>query len=114
MSEKKVPFRIVIHGRGGHGSRPFNCINPVDCFAALYGALKAEADMRKAGSLRVTAVDAGSKANTIRDDLSFCGEFSCDAPEQADRLSARLPEILEAVCAAYRCRGELLSPEGAV
>ena len=108
--EKQFSFQVVIRGKGGHGSRPANCINPVDCFAALHGALKAAADAIRPSALKFTAVDGASKPNTIRDEMSFTATFFCDTQEQADRFAARLPEIVDASCAAYRCQGSVVSP----
>ena len=34
-------FHVRLQGRGGHGSRPDLCINPIDCYAAIGQALNA-------------------------------------------------------------------------
>lgn len=82
-----MEFNVTIHGKGGHGSRPDLSHNPVDCFAAVYGALQTV-------GCKITVVDGGTAGNIISDALHFT--CTCD---DADALK----RILEHTCAAYRC-----------
>ncbi len=85
-----MQFHITIQGRGGHGSRPDLSINPVDCFAAVYGALQTV-------GCEITSVDGGTAGNIIPDALHFT--CNCSDPEAVRR-------ILEHTCAAYLCSAE--------
>ena len=82
-----MEFHITIQGKGGHGSRPDLSYNPVDCFAAVYGALQTV-------GCTVTDVDGGTAGNIIPHALHFRG--SCDHMDALKR-------ILEHTCAAYNC-----------
>jgi metal-dependent amidase/aminoacylase/carboxypeptidase family protein len=82
-----MEFNITIQGKGGHGSRPDLSCNPVDCFAAVYGALQTV-------GCEITAVDGGTAGNIIPDALHFTG--TCKDMDTAKR-------ILEHTCAAYNC-----------
>lgn len=80
-------FDITLQGRGGHGSRPDLSHNPVDCFAAVFGALQ-----QIGGS--ISFVDGGTAGNIIPDTLRFKG--SCPDMDAMKR-------ILEHTCALYHC-----------
>lgn len=82
-----MEFNITIQGKGGHGSRPDLGCNPVDCFAAVYGALQAV-------GCEITNVDGGTAGNIIPEALYFQG--TCKDMDAVKR-------ILEHTCAAYRC-----------
>lgn len=82
-----MKFNITIQGKGGHGSRPDLSHNPVDCFAAVYGALQTI-------DCTVTCVDGGTAGNIIPEQLTFA--CACDNKEALQR-------ILDHACAAYNC-----------
>ena len=81
-------YSITIQGRGGHGSRPDRACNPVDCFAAIYGALQ---QLR----CKITQVDGGTAVNVIPDKLIFHAE--CDGSEQ------ELTQVMTPICQLYSC-----------
>ncbi|MDR1642394.1 MAG: amidohydrolase [Clostridiales bacterium] len=67
----------VIHGKGGHGSRPDLSRNPLDAFVATYAAAP---EIRISSvspydqlSFSICQVECGHSPNTIADDLSFLG-----------------------------------------
>lgn len=83
-----MEFRITIQGCGGHGSRPDLSRNPVDCFAAVYGALTSI-------GCTVLSVDGGTAGNIIPDALHFtCRGGTPDI----------LRRIMDHTCAAYNCK----------
>lgn len=82
-----MEYKITIQGKGGHGSRPDNSINPVDCFAAVYGALQSIA-------CKISFVDGGTANNVIPDALHFI--CTCEDPDAMKR-------IVEHTCTAYNC-----------
>lgn len=86
-----MEFHITIQGKGGHGSRPDLSYNPVDCFAAVYGALQTI-------GCTITDVDGGTTGNIIPDALHFT--CSCNDRDTLQR-------ILEHTCAAYNCTAEI-------
>jgi len=88
-----MTFDISIHGRGGHGSRPDNSINPVDCFAAVVAALESM------GKCEITCVDGGTASNIIPNTVHFRGTL-----ENADPGSIRI--TVDNLCQAFNCRAE--------
>jgi len=87
-----MEYTVTIFGRGGHGSRPDNGRNPVDCFAAVYGALQTI-------GCAVTDVDGGTAGNIIADKLIF--RCTCENKEALQR-------ILTHTAAAYNCTAEIV------
>lgn len=86
-----MEYTVTIFGRGGHGSRPDLGRNPVDCFAAVYGALQTI-------GCSITDVDGGTAPNVIADKLIF--RCNCSDPDALKR-------ILDHTAAAYNCTAEI-------
>ena len=86
-----MEYTITIHGKGGHGSRPDKSCNPLDCFAAVYGALQII-------GCAITDVDGGNANNIIPEKLTFV----CRCENEA-----ALKQLLEHTCAAYNCTAEI-------
>lgn len=88
-----MKFDISIHGRGGHGSRPDNSINPIDCFTAVLSA------MESLGRCEITRVDGGTASNIIPNTVRFQG-----ALENADANCVKA--MVDSCCQAYACHAE--------
>jgi amidohydrolase len=87
--------RVTVHGRGGHGSRPEVCVDPVVMAAATVMRLQTVVSREVAGGdtavLTIGALRAGTKENIIPDDAEML-------------MSVRTfdPAVREAVMAAIR------------
>lgn len=70
-------FSITIEGKGGHGSRPDQSINPIDAFAAIYNYLEnyrlAKVNPFETLTYSVGVIDAGNVPNVIPQTLRFSG-----------------------------------------
>lgn len=68
-------LRVTMHGRGGHGSRPEVCVDPVVMAAATVMRLQTVVSREVAGSdtvvLTVGSLRAGTKENIIPDDAEM-------------------------------------------
>ena len=99
-------FKLVIHGRGGHGGSPHKAINPIDAAAHVLEAFKTfhtlEQDATKPTVIAVCKIHAGQKDIIVPDDLEMEGSIRCLHNEDA-QVRARIKELCEAVCKAYRC-----------
>ena len=87
-----MKYSITIQGRGGHGSRPDRSYNPVDCFAAAFGAMQLI-------DCKISQVDGGSAVNVIPNKLTFLAE--CSAGSQ------KLLQVLEPIGKLYHCSFEI-------
>lgn len=85
---------ITIRGRGGHGSRPDQSINPIDCFTAVFSGL-----VQMGGQMQVEQVEGGNTTNVIPDCLRF--RLSC-REEDVPGVKA----LTDNLCAGYQCAAE--------
>ncbi|MDU2565130.1 MAG: M20 family metallopeptidase [Anaerococcus sp.] len=74
-----LAFDITIKGNSGHGSRPYEANNPLDCFVDIYSGLKS---LRMNNfspfdpmTYSIGAVQMGNKYNQIPDKLRFRGSM---------------------------------------
>ena len=78
-------FRIKLHGKSGHGSRPDMAVSPIECFISIASELRSY-------RMRVTAptdsftysfgsVEAGHEPNIIPEELMFAGTARCTRNE---------------------------------
>jgi len=88
-----MTYTVTITGKGGHGSRPDLSINPLDCFTAIYTAL------RSLPGFRLEKVDGGTSGNVIPAKVVFT--FQCDAE------TALIAQVAENSAIPFRCTVEL-------
>ena len=86
-----MEYTVTIFGRSAHGSRPDLGRNPVDCFAAAYGALQTI-------GCTISDVEGGTANNIVPDKLVF--RCTCQNKEALER-------ILTHTAAAYNCTAEI-------
>lgn len=84
-----MEFEIMLQGKGGHGSRPDLCCNPVDCFTAIYTAVQPL-------GCSFRWVDGGTSSNIIPDTLTFAG--SCD-----EEVWEALQQAVKIISKNYNC-----------
>jgi len=97
-------LRVVLHGRGGHGSRPEACVDPVVMAAALVLRLQTVVAREVAGGdtavLTVGTLHAGTKANIIPESAEL--ELNVRTYDSAvrERVLAAVERIVRAEAAA--------------
>jgi amidohydrolase len=95
---------VVLHGRGGHGSRPHSTIDPVVMAAAtvmrLQTIVSREVDPRDVAVVTVGSIHAGLKNNIIPAEAKL--ELSLRYPDDAarDRVLEKVERIVRAESAA--------------
>ncbi len=99
-----IVFDITIHGKGGHGSRPDLCNNPIDVFVDVVSALRdIEIDKKELFSYSTCVVDCGSKCNIIANTLKFEGSIRFFKEEVADYFVSEFKKILQEKSEKYDC-----------
>lgn len=109
-------FHVKLTGRGGHGSRPDLSVSPIDCFAAVYGALMG-GRMRKVSpfdmfTLSICSVNAGNTHNVIPDELRFAGSCRYLNTAAGAWFKQFLTATLEQICPLYECSWEIEKESG--
>lgn len=98
-------FRIVIHGRGGHGAIPANTIDPIVVGAQVVGALQTivsrQIDLTVAPAVvTVGAFHGGVRENVIADSAYMIGTIRTFDPRIRTSIHSRMKRIAESIAEA--------------
>ncbi|MEV0174311.1 amidohydrolase [Streptomyces sp. NPDC050803] len=101
---------IVVHGRGGHGSRPETTVDPVVTAAFLVTRLQTvvsrELAAREQAVLTVGRIEAGTAPNIIPSTARISLNLRTHSEEVRDRMVAAIRRIAEGECLAAGCPRE--------
>lgn len=104
-------FEIVITGKGGHGSQPERCIDPIQAAVAVYQTLMTLTSKEfipgTEAVLTIGQFSAGSAANAIPEQAVLKGTMRAFNKDVANHLIQRIHEIVPAVASAYRTKSEI-------
>ena len=95
---------LVIYGKGGHGARPENAIDPVVIAArtvlALQTIISREKDPLEPAVLTVGSIHGGAKHNVIPDEVKLQMTIRCYSPDVRRQLHAAIARVVKAEAAA--------------
>ena len=104
-------FDIRVQGKGGHGARPENTVDPVVCGAQIVSALQTvvarNVPSKEAAVVSVTGFDAGKAYNVIPERVALRGTVRAFRGETMRLVEARmraLGENIAAGCGDYAAR----------
>lgn len=104
-------FVIEITGRGGHGSQPHACIDPIVCGAAVVSALQTIVSRNLHSScnavITVGQFHAGERNNVIPDKAIIQGTIRDVNDAAFDIIKRRMQESITGICKGYGCTSEL-------
>ena len=104
-------FRITLTGKGGHGSSPEICIDPITAgvhvHLALQELISREVSAMKEVALTIGKFCGGAAANVIPDTCVLEGTMRGFDPVLMDALKARIGELVEGVAKTYRVGWEI-------
>ena len=98
-------FRIVVHGRGTHGARPWGGVDPIVISAQVIDALQTivsrQVDITaNPAVVTIGAIKGGSRNNVVPDEVEMIGTIrTFDAQQRAD-VFARVKRTVEGTAAA--------------
>ena len=97
-------LRVVLHGRGGHGSRPETAVDPIVMAAAtvlrLQGVVSREVAGTETAVVTVGQVHAGTRPNIIPDSAELSVNVRSYDPRVRTRVLAAIERIANAEAAA--------------
>lgn len=97
-------LRVVLHGRGGHGSRPETTVDPILMAAStvlrLQGVVSREVAADEAAVLTVGALQAGTRSNIIPDRAELLVSLRSFDAKVRDRALQATERIIRAEAAA--------------
>jgi amidohydrolase len=98
-------FEIVVHGRGGHISKPQEAVDPLAIGAQIVTNLQhvvaREVDPQEIAVLGVTQFEAGESVGVIPQTARLEGGTNMFSAEVRDLLERRIGEIATEICAAH-------------
>lgn len=104
-------FKITLTGKGGHGSTPEDCIDPINTAVHIHLALQElisrECPTSKEAALTIGQFSAGSAPNIIPGTAVLQGTLRTFDKELARYLVRRIGEVVDGVSAVYRTKAEL-------
>lgn len=109
-------LEITVIGKGGHGSQPQVCRDPIVAASHLVTALQTVVS-RGLGSdgggvVSVCRFTAGSASNVIPERAELCGTVRSFDPAVDERLVARIHEVAHGVAATFGVKVELSLSSG--
>lgn len=100
-------LRIVVHGRGAHGSMPHASIDPVVLAAMIVTRLQTvisrEVRPGDPAVLTVGSIQAGTKSNVIPDDAAMLLNVRTYDQRTRSSILGAIERIVKAECEASRC-----------
>ena len=104
-------FRITLHGKGGHGSSPEICIDPITAGVHVHLALQElvarEIPAAKEIALTIGKFAGGAAANVIPDSCVLEGTLRGFDVELMEALKTRISEVVEGVAKTYRVEAKI-------
>ncbi|WP_406331497.1 amidohydrolase [Streptomyces sp. NBC_00203] len=101
---------IVVHGRGGHGSRPEATVDPVVTAAYIVTRLQTvvsrEVAARDSAVLTVGRIEAGTRHNIIPSEARIALNLRTQSEEVRERMIAAIRRIAAGECLAAGCPRE--------
>ncbi len=105
-------FSIRVQGKGGHGSRPDETIDPINAACHIHLALQElqarELKAGETGVLTIGSIHGGLAHNVIPDAVEMLGTIRTYNKDVRQMLIQRLKEISEKVADAFRAKAEVI------
>lgn len=105
-------FAVTIRGKGGHGSRPDNAVNPIYAATKVIDAFtdicRYEINPSSPSALTVCMFNAGDAPNVIPDECQFKGTLRTLDAQERKRTLERMKQMASGLAAAYRCEAALV------
>ncbi|EPK3139088.1 MULTISPECIES: amidohydrolase [Enterobacter] len=109
-------FDITIFGRGGHGSMPQFCIDPVvigaEVVTALQNVVARNLDPINAPVLTIATFQAGDSYNVIPDSARLAGTVRTHDQQVREQVPQLVQRIVEGVVSAHGARCEIRWQQG--
>jgi amidohydrolase len=103
-------FKIVLHGKGGHGAMPHLGLDPVPAACQMVQAFQTIITRNKRpldpGVISVTMIHAGEATNVIPDSVEIQGTVRTFTLEVLDLIERRMKEVTEGIAATFEMQVE--------
>ncbi|NEZ46392.1 amidohydrolase [Clostridium niameyense] len=105
------PFTIKIKGKGAHGARPNNSVDPIiiasNIILALQTIISRELPPQDPKVLTIGSIHGGTAQNIIPEEVTISGIIRVMKTEHREYVKKRLCEIVEGFCTSLRGQCEI-------
>ena len=109
-------FVVHLHGKGGHGARPHQSINPITCaikIAEAFGDIgRSEVDVQEPTARSICTYHTGTASTIIPEDCEFTGTLRTFNDEARQFTLDRMQQVAQSIADAYRCQLTFDRPRG--
>lgn len=110
-------FNITIVGKGGHGARPHEAVDPVPAMAELVEAIhllpSREISCLETCVISIGSVETpGSVWNAVAEQVRIAGGFRTFNSDIRALLAKRIPELARSIAEAHRCTAQVSLTSG--
>lgn len=107
---------IAVHGKGGHASRPQQCVDPVlvasHIVVATQSIVARSMDPIDTAVVSICQFHAGEASNVIPETAELRGTVRTFKPEVQDMIERRLGDVVRAIAEAHGAKAELSYQRG--
>mgnify|MGYP003575135685 CR=1 FL=1 len=107
---------ITIHGKGGHGSRPHEAVDPVPILAetilALQSLVTRQLDAQDPVVLTLTVLEAGTTGNVIPDTATAKGTLRNLSDQALTKAKDKIARLVPAIAEAHGASAQIEMTEG--
>lgn len=107
---------IEIKGRGGHGARPHEAVDPIKAAVQIYTALQtirvSEVAPASPFIFTITSIHGGSSYNSIPGTVTMKGTMRAYDESVRQKALERIREICESVARTFKAEANVLLPDG--
>lgn len=104
-------FQVRITGKGGHGGKPHESIDPIVAAAGIINTLQSivsrEIPPLDSGVITVSSIHGGEAHNVVPEQVTLSGTIRSFTEKTRDLLLKRFHEVVEQTAAAYLCRAKI-------
>lgn len=104
-------FQILIKGKGGHGGKPHEAVDPIVASASVISLLQSltsrEVHPLDSSVVSVCTIQGGEAHNVIPEEVSLGGTIRTFTPETRALVLKRFQEIVHGVAGAHGCQAEI-------
>jgi amidohydrolase len=110
-------FEITVTGKGGHGARPHQCVDPIYVMTqlanTLYQMFGRNFDARHPAVLSIGTIQAGTVSNVIPEVARISGSIRTISPSEREHVESVLHRLIGGVCMTHGAGYELRLDRGA-
>jgi amidohydrolase len=104
-------FQVRITGKGGHGGKPHESIDPIVAAAGIINTLQSivsrEIPPLDSGVITVSSIHGGEAHNVVPEQVTLSGTIRSFTEKTRDLLLKRFYEVVEQTAAVYLCRARI-------